>query len=210
MPEGQDQEMSRDQEETPTDPGRRVGIWLSYVGGGLILLSAFAVSLDVITRRLFGATYLESFELTRYAFAIAVALGFSSAAMARSHIRIDVLYTMFPRALRLILDIVSILALIWLAAVLAWYAWDLALESFDRGSRSATGLRLPLAGPQMLWASGLTLFLFSCVWLLLRALVGLLRGQPREVERAVGIPGSYAVQSLEESQARADHRGERR
>lgn len=195
--------MEDNKEPRHMDPGRRLGVWLSWAGGALILLCAFAVSLDVITRKLLGQTFLESFELTRYAFAIAIAFGFSTTALSLSHIRIDVLYNALPRAVCLFLDVVSMLSLAGLAAFLAWYGWDLALDSLVRGSRSPTGLRMPLAVPQILWASGLTLFFLSCVWMTGRAVAALLRGRPDLATLEIGTGESYAIQSLEHKRANA-------
>lgn len=159
----------------------------AWAGGALILLCSILVSLDVLTRKLLGWTYFESFELSTYAFAIAVSLGCAYALISKSHIRIEVLYRLLPDIVQRVLDLVSILGLLVGATVLVWYAWSAFESSLILGARSNTPLSVPLVIPQGLWLIGLVWFALSAAFLFLRALVHFFTGRHDEIIEDIGI-----------------------
>lgn len=159
----------------------------AWAGGALILLCSILVSLDVLTRKLLGWTYFESFELSTYAFAIAVSLGCAYALISKSHIRIEVLYRLLPDIVQRVLDLVSILGLLVGATVLVWYAWSAFDSSLILGARSNTPLSVPLVIPQGLWLIGLVWFALSAAFLFLRALVHFFTGRHDEIIEDIGI-----------------------
>jgi len=160
---------------------------LVWVGGGVLLLMAVLVTLDVLTRSLFAVAFFESFEITSYAFAIAVAAAYAYALLTRSHIRVDALYTRLPRPARLLSDMASYLALAALAGLLAYHGWDTVWQSARLGATSSSALAVPLVVPQSLWAAGLSWFLIVVVLLLLRGAGLLMRGKRAEAEGLLGI-----------------------
>lgn len=160
---------------------------LSIFGGFLIFVSALLVFLDVTVRKLFSMSVFESFELTRYAFAIAIAFGLSSTIVYKSNIRIDVVYNYFPVILRRIVDMASLLSLLFLTSLMAYYAWDLAFENHVRGSRSATGLRVKLGYPQLTWASGLILLWAVNLYFVVRSIWAALRLQFDKYDQLTSI-----------------------
>jgi TRAP-type C4-dicarboxylate transport system permease small subunit len=155
-----------------------VSLAVAWLGGGLILASAVLIGLDVIARNAFAAAPFASMELSRYAFAGAIAFGMAHALVMRSHIRIDILHRLLPRALHAPLD-----------TVFAWYAWDVVRESARLGAVSNSPLAVPLVFPQSVWAGGFTWFALVSWFLLLIALWGLLRWRPAEIEAVGGMPG---------------------
>ncbi len=159
----------------------------AWAGGALILLCSILVSLDVLTRKLLGWTYFESFELSTYAFAITVSLGCAYALISKSHIRIEVLYRLLPDIVQRVLDLVSILGLLVGATVLVWYAWSAFESSLILGARSNTPLSVPLVIPQGLWLIGLVWFALSAAFLFLRALVHFFTGRHDEIIEDIGI-----------------------
>lgn len=159
----------------------------AWAGGALILLCSILVSLDVLTRKLLGWTYFESFELSTYAFAIAVSLGCAYALISKSHIRIEVLYRLLPDIVQRVLDLVSILGLLVGATVLVWYAWSAFDSSLILGARSNTPLSVPLVIPQGLWLIGLVWFALSAAFLFLRALIHFFTGRHDEIIEDIGI-----------------------
>lgn len=144
------------------------------LGGGIVLLCAFAISFDVLTRSLFGATYLESFELGRYAFAISVAFGFAYALTTEAHIRIDAIYRLMPKPAQIVLDLLALVSIALLAALMTYYGYSLVHESLELGVRSATSLRVYMWIPQALWLIGLIWFTVSAWWLVFRFVLRLL------------------------------------
>ena len=155
--------------------------WSARLAGLVILASAGLVSLDVLIRNLPDGIrpnlHLHSFDLTNFGFAAAVAFGFAYALISRAHIRIDVVYALFPLWLRAVLDAAALIGLTVTAAVMAWHAWDVVAESYRLGAMPNSTLRLPMAIPQAIWASGITWFALVAAVLSTQALLLLASGR---------------------------------
>jgi|SRR5690554_3488433 len=161
----------------------------SWMGGSIVLLSAVAITIDVLTRNLVGRSYLQSFELSQYGFAIAVAFGLSAGVVNRDHIRIDVLVNALPVTLRRLLNFVSIASLVLLSALLAYFAFDLTWDSYTRGARSPTSLRVYTWIPQSIWMLGLFVFAAVSIWTLLKSIKSLVIKDYRTCDSLIGLPG---------------------
>lgn len=161
----------------------RYAIW---IGGALVLASAFLVSVDVLLRKLLLISIGGADELSGYAFAIGTAWAFAFTLLRRANVRVDALYTRLPRAICAALDIVALLSLGGFLLLLTWQAWDVLDTSISFGARATTPLQTPLWMPQSLWVIGLALFLFTLLPLLLRALFALLGGDLDTVRRLAG------------------------
>ena len=159
----------------------------AWAGGLLVLLSAVLVTLDVMIRNFFRLTILESFELTGYAFGASVTLGFAYALIAKSHIRIEVVYVLFRRPIRIALDVVAIVFLALAAIVLAWYASQAVLYSYANSAHSTTTLAVPLVVPQGVWLVGIVWFALVAVWLAINSVLNLLEGRPELVDQEIGV-----------------------
>jgi len=86
-----------------------VSRFLARLGGALILICAFLVSLDVVFRNVFKLAIFESSELTGYGIALATAFGLSWALVTKAHIRIEVIYNLLGVKPRAYLDICALL-----------------------------------------------------------------------------------------------------
>ncbi|MFN6956803.1 MAG: TRAP transporter small permease subunit [Acetobacteraceae bacterium] len=167
----------------------RVSLFGAWAGGVLMLASALLIGADVVARNAFAAAPFASMELSRYAFAAAIAFGMAHALVMRAHIRIDVLHRLAPRVLHAPLDVLALAAMAPLATVFAWYGWDVVRESARLGAVSNSPLAVPLMWPQGVWAAGFTWFA-AVSWLLLAlALWALLRWRTAEVTAVGGMPG---------------------
>ena len=172
----------------------RISIWMARIGGGLIFLMAFPITIDVITRKLFSVSLLESYEISTYIFAIAVPLGYGYALFAGSHIRIDVVFARLRGRVRALLDLFGLVLLTGVVCVFAWQALRTAAESFEMGARSNSTLGAPLAVPQFLWAAGLCLFGLVCMVVVIRVALLILR---KKYEQAESLTSGSAVAPLE-------------
>ncbi|TXL76409.1 TRAP transporter small permease [Vineibacter terrae] len=161
--------------------------WLAWIGGGLMLASAVLITCDVVARNLFASTIFESFELSTYALAATVSLGFAFALTTKAHVRIEVLYILAPAGVRRGLDLLAILSLAAVAFALTWFGIQTVAESLTLGARSNSALAVPLVIPQGIWLAGLIWFLITTTWLAGRTIVLLARGRFDAVEREVGI-----------------------
>lgn len=190
-----------------TPPVVAISRFLAWVAGALILVSAVMVSVDVITRSIMRATFLESFELSSYAFAAAVTLGLAYTLTSRTHIRIEVVYSLFRRPTRIALDLVAIFLLAFVAIALAWFAGQTVLFTFEMGARSNTSLGIPMVIPQGVWLAGLIWFALTAVWLSVRSVLHLLARRHNQVSREIGVLALH--EEIEEEIEGITHRAHR-
>lgn len=165
----------------------RLSRLLVWIGGGLIIGSAFLVAVEVFGRKFFNYSIGGADELSGYAFAVATTLGFAFALFERAHIRVDAFILLLPQALRIVLHLFGLALLVGFAAFVGWQAWALVGDTLEYGSRSITPLRTPLAIPQIPWLIGWGFFIFCGVALFIAALWTALRGDKNEAERMIGV-----------------------
>jgi TRAP-type mannitol/chloroaromatic compound transport system permease small subunit len=166
------------------------GRWSARIGGLVIFACVLLVAGDVLLRNLPGGApeglRLHSFDLTNFGFAAATAFGFSYALVARAHIRIDILYTLFPLPVRAVLDLAAVASLAAMGSVMAWHAWGVVQASARLGATPNSTLDVPLAVPQALWAAGLTWFALTALLVTAQAVRRLATGQFRALHAAAG------------------------
>ena len=161
----------------------RFGVWF---GGALVLLAAALIGVDVLMRRFLARSIGGADELAGYALAIGTAWGLGSALVERAHIRIDSLYLLFPRSLRLALDVVGLSLFLIFFGLIAWHGWGVVEQSWTSGSRSQSALETPTVVPQLLWFAGVIGFLAVGALVLLHALAAAFRGDPGRASRVIG------------------------
>lgn len=161
----------------------RVGTW---VGGGLLLLTAIIVAIDVVMRAAFARSVGGADELSGYALAIATAWGISFTLLERSHIRIDSLYEKVSLRWRAILDLVSLAAFLLFMGLTAYYGWKVLAQSLASNARSISAMGTPLALPQAIWFGGLMFALLVIVLLLAQGAMALVRGDLAKVSELIG------------------------
>jgi TRAP-type C4-dicarboxylate transport system permease small subunit len=107
----------------------------------------------------------------------------------KGNVRIDVVYNLMPRPLRIALDILSFLALGALFALIGWYGFELVKGTVETGRISVTPLRTPLSIPQIVWISGIGLALAVWVLIALRVSGNVLRRNWDAVSELIGSEG---------------------
>ena len=160
----------------------RFGLWF---GGALILAAAVLIGVDVILRKVFNASIGGADELAGYALAIGTAWSLGAALLDRAHIRIDSLYVLWPRPLRLALDFAGLALLLAFFGLIARHGWNVAEQSWVSGSRSQSALQTPTVIPQSVWLVGLALFVVVGVVLLTYAAALIARGRAADAERTI-------------------------
>ena len=160
----------------------RFGLWF---GGALILAAAVLIGVDVTLRKFFNASIGGADELAGYALALGTAWSLGAALLDRAHIRIDSLYVLLPRWLRLSLDFAGLALFIAFFGVIAWHGWSVVQQSWMSGSRSQSALATPTVIPQSLWLLGLALFFVVGLALLAHAAILIARGNASAAEQAI-------------------------
>ncbi len=120
---------------------RRFTHWGLWVGGGLILLAAVLIGIDVLMRKFLNRSIGGADELAGYALAIGTAWGLGAALIDRAHIRIDSLYVLFPRKLRLLLDLAALVLFVAFFALMTWHGFGRRVAIVDLGLAQPVGAR---------------------------------------------------------------------
>jgi TRAP-type mannitol/chloroaromatic compound transport system permease small subunit len=171
----------------------RFGLWF---GGALVLAAALLIGVDATLRKFFNASIGGADELAGYALALGTAWSLGAALLYRAHIRIDSLYVLFPRWLRLALDFAGIALFLAFFGLIAQHGWGVVQQSWVSGSRSQSAISTPTVIPQSIWLLGLALFFVIGLALLARAVLLIGQGKAAEAERAISTRS--AVEKVQE------------
>src|SRR3954452_11844328 len=165
---------------------RRFTLWGLWFGGALILLAAVLIGIDVLMRKFLNESIGGADELAGYALALGTARGVGAVLSDRAHICIASLYVLFPRRLRLLLDLAALILLVAFFALMTWHGWGVVTQSWTSGSRSQSALETPTVIPPALWIVGLLGFVVVGILLFVYALGMMLRGDLAGAARTVG------------------------
>lgn len=192
---------------------RHVSSLLNWTGLLVLLGISFLLGIEVLIRKLFNITLGGADEIAGYMFAFLAGLAFTVTALDKANIRIDILYNFFPRNLKIVVDLLSQVALLIFVVPFTWQAAAMAISSFERGSRSTTALAVPLAIPQGLWATALIIFVVVLVLMLLVSIAALVRGDIQKFNRLASPvseieEGEQAIKEVEPDPDSVGHAGE--
>jgi TRAP-type C4-dicarboxylate transport system permease small subunit len=149
---------------------RRFAQWGLWFGGGLVLLAAVLIGIDVLMRKFLALSIGGADELACYALAIGTTWGLGAALLDRAHIRIDSLYVLFPQKMRLALDLLALVLFTSFFALTLWHGFGVVGQSWTSGSRSQSALETPTIIPQFLWIAGLVAFVGIAIVILVQSL----------------------------------------
>ncbi|MEM8877946.1 MAG: TRAP transporter small permease [Pseudomonadota bacterium] len=165
----------------------RLSRWLAWAGGALIVFSALLVTVEVTLRKLFNISIGGADEISGYAFGVATSFALAFALFERAHIRVDAAYNLFPRWGKLAASLIGLALLVGFGVVVSYMAWGLVADTLQFGSRSITPMRTPLAIPQIPWLAGWLFFVVCGALIFVAALIAVLRGDPAQADRLIGI-----------------------
>lgn len=173
--------------ETLLSGSKRLSLWLTWIGGTLIVGSAFLVTLEVFLRRVFNVSLGGADEISGYAFGVATSFALSFALFERAHIRVDAAMGVIPNKMHPWINFFGLALLVGFGAVVVTMVWGLVGDTLEHSSRSITPMRVPLAIPQIPWLIGWALFVASGVLLGLVALKRLIQKDYTGVQELIGI-----------------------
>jgi len=163
----------------------KVAVWVS---GFALLAVALLVTVDVISRKWFGATLAGSDEISGYVLACASSWAYAFCLMRRSHIRIDAVYNFVPLRIRCLFDILGLTVLLVFIALMTHRAVGVLVESLETNAISNTSLVTPLWIPQAFWVGGLVFFTATLVVVLVHVILAFARRDLASVQRSAGVP----------------------
>jgi TRAP-type C4-dicarboxylate transport system permease small subunit len=134
----------------------RLSYAMAWLSGASFLLLSFYMTADVIGR--YAGTYYTGVtdDISVYVLAVGGTWAMAEALRVGAHVSVDVVVHFLPSRLRAVLATLSLAATTIFSAILAYYAWLLALDSHELGTRSITMLQAPLEIPQGMMAFGLS------------------------------------------------------
>jgi TRAP-type C4-dicarboxylate transport system permease small subunit len=134
-----------------------------YLSGAAYLALSFYITYDVLARK-FGWPYSGvTDDMSSYGMAFAAAWAMAHALVIGGHIRIDLVLPYLSRRVRDLFDFAALVTLALFAAMIAYYSWELASQSYDFDARSVSILQAPLMIPQGLMALGFVWFTVQTV-----------------------------------------------
>ena len=160
--------------------------WLGTLFGLIFVALSLLVAVETFVRKVFNFSLQGADELGGYALAIGGTIAFSLALLGRTHIRVDVFHEHLPKAMKAVLDWLSVVSLAAFALLMAWLAWFVIKDTTAYMSVSQTPWATPLKYPQSAWLIGLIVFAAVAVLLAGRASWLLLRGEILQLDREFG------------------------
>lgn len=145
-----------------------VNEWMGRFWGLAIVVVTFAVIYEVVARGVFQRATLWANEVTIYLSAMAYLIAGGYALLHRRHVRIDVVYHLFPPRIRARIDVATFAFFLLYAGTLVWIGGQMAWTSFLQ--RETTGS--PWDPP--IWPVKMAIALAG-VLLLLQGIANLLR-----------------------------------
>lgn len=164
---------------------RRFAQWGLWFGGGLVLLAAVLIGIDVLMRKFLLLSIGGADELAGYSLAIGTTWGLGAALLDRAHIRIDSLYVLFPQKVRLALDLLALVLFTAFFALTLWHGLGVVGQSWTSESRSQSALETPTIIPQFLWIAGLVAFVGIAIVIIVQSLRLALAGDLNGMEQLI-------------------------
>lgn len=124
------------------------------MSGGLFLLTSFYITADVIGRKFFHISSAVTDEMGGYALALGGMWALAYTLRTGGHVRIDILLPHLPPRVQALLNYAALASMGFFTSMVAWYAWRVALDSFDGSAKAMSFVQTPLFVPQSLMAVG--------------------------------------------------------
>ena len=178
---------------------QRVCTLAVWVAGGILILAAIGVAIEVVLRKVFVVSVGGATELSGYTLAVVSSWAFAFTFLNRAHVRIDSLYRIFPLRIRVLLDVLALSSFIGFMLILTHRAFKVLLVSIEYNTISMTPLATPIWIPQTLWVIGLSLFVIVLTSMLARTGLALVKGDFVGVNRLIGTVGmEEEIEELED------------
>lgn len=158
---------------------------LIRIAGLLILLNVIVIVVESAARALSLVSFNISVELSGYILALSTSLVFAHALINKEHIRINVLYNLFPKGIQIFFDVVVFILTAAICTFIAIEALDMVVSAIQYGDTSLN-MRIPLWIPYAIWTLGLVWFAFSAIIMLLHGLLSILMGDIDQANNVIG------------------------
>ena len=137
---------------------------VSFVGGVIaVAILTVMVFIAVVMRYLFNAPLFYADEIATYLIMAIGFLGFAYTMKSGGHIRVEVLYNLFPTNVQRFVQIVAYVLLFIFTVILLASSILLVLDYYKMGTSAETVLMTPLFLPALLMVIGSVLLLVNLI-----------------------------------------------
>ncbi len=147
----------------PQHPILRLISGLSLIAGVIAALLIFASVLItcqmIFVRFVLNESTIWQTEAVVYMMIGATVVGLPYVQMLKGHVNVDLLPLLLPKRLRMALALLVLVLSIVVAAIMAWYGWELFHIAFERNWRSDTVWGVPLWIPYSVVPLGFALYI---------------------------------------------------
>ncbi|MCC8180881.1 MAG: TRAP transporter small permease [Planctomycetes bacterium] len=155
-----------------------VGRVAAILCGYIVLLISFAITAEIILRKLFTYSLHGIDDIGGYVLAATASIGAAYTLTLFGHTRVDIFLNMFSDKTQRLLNLIAMLIFNFFSLFLAWRGTVVLLESIYFQSMATNPLRTPMWQPQIVWLAGLYLMALVSVAYLIHAAILFAKGSP--------------------------------
>ena len=111
---------------------------LLWIGGAGLVAMLLLIVADVIGIKVFSKPVPGGLEIVSFLAVIAIAFSVAHTQVMRGHVAVDFIVEKFPRRLRMVVEIITLVFSVCLFAVMAWYSFKYAGKLKSTGEVSMT------------------------------------------------------------------------
>ncbi len=158
----------------------RLTDWLGALSAWLFFATGAMLTYEVIARYVFAAPTIWAAEISQMFLIWGMYLALPRTIMRRENISIEVVHELLPAWARKACDFFALAFIVFFCAVVLWYGWEIAWDSFERGRSTGTMLNIPNWWIEMIIPFGFGLSLLACLAGLIRLAQGEELDKPSE------------------------------
>jgi TRAP-type mannitol/chloroaromatic compound transport system permease small subunit len=129
----------------------------------LILALMAVVTYEVVARYAFNSPTSWAWIINKQVFGVYVMVAGGYALVHNNHIRIEMLYQNFPRAMKMAVRWLSLVAAFCFLGALLWKSWVMGMEAWETKEVAMGIFKLPLYPLKLFMTVATLLFLLGCV-----------------------------------------------
>jgi TRAP-type C4-dicarboxylate transport system permease small subunit len=135
----------------------RVSYWFIAISTLCLVAMAILGTVDVLSLNIWGFPIPAATEMISSAMPIAIMMALSYTQITRSHISVDLFKKNFSPFANRVIDALSLVVGILVFFLMAWGAWQLALNSFDVDERAVAAIRFQIWPIKIIFSFGITI-----------------------------------------------------
>jgi len=146
----------------------RLTDWLGDLSAWLFFATGAMLTYEVLARYVFASPTIWAAEISQMFLIWGMYLALPRTVMRRENITIEVVHELLPAWAQKTCDFIAQVFIVFFCAIVLWYGWDIAWDSFERGRSTGTMLNIPNWWTEMVIPFGFGLSLLACLANLLR------------------------------------------